>query len=144
MDSIDWFSPTGIKAGLQVAATNRALKLGGRVLLRSAGLRLWYIQEFEVWGFTTQRISLRLAGSCIDRYILSFSNFFCCSQGSADIKPSRVNMYASTWLCVKTEDLLAPHITTPTTRDPPAASISPVPDTTRESTHPSIVERLEL
>ncbi|KAI9785936.1 MAG: hypothetical protein M1839_008202 [Geoglossum umbratile] len=48
MDSMDWFSPAGTEASLQVASTNRALKLGGRVLLRSAGLTPWYIQEFEM------------------------------------------------------------------------------------------------
>ncbi|KAI9764843.1 MAG: hypothetical protein M1840_007989 [Geoglossum simile] len=72
MDSMDWFSPTSAMAGLQVAATNRPLKLGGRVLLRSAGFKPWYIQEFEMRGFTTRRVSLRLAGACIDRYIISF------------------------------------------------------------------------
>ena len=67
MDSMDWFSPTSSMAGLQVAATNRALKLGGRVLLRSAGFKPWYIREFEARGFTARRVSLRLAGACIDR-----------------------------------------------------------------------------
>jgi betaine lipid synthase len=67
MDSMDWFDPTGVNAGLQIAATNRALGLGGRVLLRSAGLKPWYIPEFETRGFTTQRVNARLAGACIDR-----------------------------------------------------------------------------
>lgn len=38
MDSMDWFTPTGPEAAEQCRAVNRALKVGGRVLLRSAGL----------------------------------------------------------------------------------------------------------
>nr|POE89764.1 hypothetical protein CFP56_20233 [Quercus suber] len=80
MDSMDWFTPTGPEAGLQAAAVNRALKLGGRVLLRSAGLNPWYIKMFEANGFTSKRVAARVpAGTCTDR----------------------VNMYASTWICTK-------------------------------------------
>ncbi|KAI4855483.1 hypothetical protein E4T45_03076, partial [Aureobasidium sp. EXF-8846] len=39
MDSMDWFNPCGAEADAQVKIVNRALKFGGRVLLRSAGLR---------------------------------------------------------------------------------------------------------
>ncbi|OCK87620.1 uncharacterized protein K441DRAFT_670456 [Cenococcum geophilum 1.58] len=79
MDSMDWFPPTGSHAVRQIKALNRALKLKGRVLLRSAGLTPWYIKKFEEFGFSTRRVSARMPGTCIDR----------------------VNMYASTWICVK-------------------------------------------
>jgi betaine lipid synthase len=81
MDSMDWFSPKGPEAAAQAKAANRAMKLGGRVLLRSAGLNPWYIRDFEENGFTSKRVAARIpAGSCTDR----------------------VNMYASTWICTKT------------------------------------------
>ena len=80
MDSMDWFTPTGPEAAAQVKAVNRALKIGGRVLLRSAGLEPWYIWTFEQNGFACKRVAARLpAGTCTDR----------------------VNMYASTWICTK-------------------------------------------
>ncbi|KAH0542637.1 hypothetical protein FGG08_002960 [Glutinoglossum americanum] len=123
MDSMDWFDTASVEASVQISATNRALKLGGRVLLRSAGLKPWYIQEFETRGFTAQRVNARLAGTCVDR----------------------VNMYASTWLCVKTRDLPAPQVPTPTEHITPvdlrAAATSPTADVTHDA---SIVEKLEL
>ncbi|KAI9684147.1 MAG: hypothetical protein M1829_003417 [Trizodia sp. TS-e1964] len=67
MDSMDWMTPGGAEASRQISALNRALKLGGRVLLRSAGLSPWYCKEFEELGFTARRVSARVAGSCIDR-----------------------------------------------------------------------------
>jgi betaine lipid synthase len=80
MDSMDWFTPTGPEADAQVKAVNRALKQGGRVLLRSAGLNPWYIRAFEENGFMCKRVAARLpAGTCTDR----------------------VNMYASTWILTK-------------------------------------------
>ena len=91
MDSMDWFPhPTandqkGLSAAtIQVQALNRVLVTGkGRVLLRSAGLRPWYIDVFESTGFTCKCVGRRDAGMCIDR----------------------VNMYASTWICTKTADI---------------------------------------
>ena len=84
MDSMDWMTPTGPEAEAQVKAVNRALKPGGRVLLRSAGLNPWYIRAFEENGFTCKRVAARLPpGTCTDR----------------------VNMYASTWICTKTASL---------------------------------------
>ena len=81
MDSMDWFTPTGPEAAEQAKAVNRALKHGGRVLLRSAGLNPWYIRAFEENGFSAKRVAARIPpGSCTDR----------------------VNMYASTWICTKT------------------------------------------
>lgn len=80
MDSMDWFTPDAPEAGIQAMAVNRAMKHGGRVLLRSAGLNPWYIKMFEENGFTSKRVAARIpAGTCTDR----------------------VNMYASTWICTK-------------------------------------------
>lgn len=70
MDSMDWFDPKAPAAREQIAALSRALKPGGRVLLRSAGLTPWYIKEFEVQGFVAKRVGARVAGACIDRYVL--------------------------------------------------------------------------
>jgi betaine lipid synthase len=83
MDSMDWFDPEGPEAGVQITAINRALKLGGRVFLRSAGLKPWYVPTFERLGFAAKRVGARMPGMCIDR----------------------VNMYASTWIMTKTVDL---------------------------------------
>lgn len=80
MDSMDWFTPGGPEAPAQCLAVNRALKLGGRVLIRSAGLNPWYMKVFEEFGFSPKRVAARIpAGTCTDR----------------------VNMYASTWICTK-------------------------------------------
>lgn len=84
MDSMDWFTPGGSEAPAQVKAVNRALKVGGRVLLRSAGLSPWYVRVFEEHGFSCKRVAARVPpGTCTDR----------------------VNMYASTWICTKVEGL---------------------------------------
>ena len=52
----------------EIRAVNSAMKLGGRVLLRSAGLTPWYIAKFEEQGFVCKRVAARLPGTCIDRY----------------------------------------------------------------------------
>ncbi|KAL8724876.1 MAG: hypothetical protein Q9166_007705 [cf. Caloplaca sp. 2 TL-2023] len=83
MDSMDWFDPSTTAASTQVRALNRALKLKGRVLLRSAGLKPWYVSDFDKHGFSTKRVAARLPGICIDR----------------------VNMYASTWIMTKIGDV---------------------------------------
>ncbi|PSK56029.1 hypothetical protein B9Z65_4907 [Elsinoe australis] len=80
MDSMDWFDPRGEEAGRQVGVVRRALKRGGRVLLRSAGLRPWYVGEFERQGFSCKRVAARVPPGCM---------------------VDRVNMYASTWICTK-------------------------------------------
>ena len=67
MDSMDWFSPTDSKATTQVQALHGALRTGGKVLLRSAGLKPWYTAVFEKNGFTTRRVGARMPGTCIDR-----------------------------------------------------------------------------
>ena len=67
MDSMDWFSAGSDEAVTQVKALNYALKLGGRVMLRSAGLNPWYISVFDNLGFSSRRVAARLPGACIDR-----------------------------------------------------------------------------
>lgn len=86
MDSMDWFDPGARAAAQQISKLNRALQMGGRVLLRSSALAPWYIKEFETHGFTAKRHGGRIDGACIDR----------------------VNMYASCWICTKTENLPPP------------------------------------
>ncbi|KAL3474905.1 hypothetical protein BJX99DRAFT_271479 [Aspergillus californicus] len=86
MDSMDWFDPEGTDAAEQARKFNHALKLDGRILLRSASIEPWYIKHFEENGFTAKRVGARFSGSCIDR----------------------VNMYASTWICTKTKEVKPP------------------------------------
>ncbi|KAK4647649.1 uncharacterized protein QC761_103280 [Podospora bellae-mahoneyi] len=86
MDSMDWFDPDTDAAGRQIEKVNRALKTGGRVLVRSSALRPWYIKEFEKRGFVGERVGNRGVGECIDR----------------------VNMYASCWVCTKVDNLPPP------------------------------------
>ncbi|KAI0184057.1 hypothetical protein EV127DRAFT_445120 [Xylaria flabelliformis] len=86
MDSMDWFDPGSITAESQITKLNRALKMGGRVMLRSAGLKPWYLKEFARLGFVTKCMGSREGGACIDR----------------------VNMYASCWICTKRENLAPP------------------------------------
>lgn len=69
MDSMDWFDSESDEAAIQIQALNHALKLGGRVMLRSAGLRPWYVAVFERFGFSTQRVAARLPGTCTDRLV---------------------------------------------------------------------------
>lgn len=86
MDSMDWFDTGSQAASAQVSKLNRALAMGGRVMLRSSALSPWYIEVFESHGFTAKRHGARLDGACIDR----------------------VNMYASCWVCTKAENLPPP------------------------------------
>ncbi|KAI1459448.1 hypothetical protein F4805DRAFT_63098 [Annulohypoxylon moriforme] len=86
MDSMDWFDPGSSAAAAQITKLNRALRMGGRVMLRSAGLRPWYLDEFERHGFVAKCHGDRSGGKCIDR----------------------VNMYASCWICTKREDVAPP------------------------------------
>ncbi|KAG9255882.1 uncharacterized protein F5Z01DRAFT_521906 [Emericellopsis atlantica] len=86
MDSMDWFDTGSHAAAAQVTKLNRALATGGRVMLRSSALSPWYIKVFEAHGFTAKRHGARENGACIDR----------------------VNMYASCWICTKTENLPPP------------------------------------
>ncbi|KAK1755234.1 hypothetical protein QBC47DRAFT_212254 [Echria macrotheca] len=86
MDSMDWFDPGSGAATRQITKLNRALCIGGRVLLRSAALEPWYIRDFEAHGFVGKRVGNREPGTCIDR----------------------VNMYASCWVCAKRDHLPPP------------------------------------
>ena len=56
------------------------------MLLRSAALTPWYIEQFKAQGFSGERVGHRVPGACIDR----------------------VNMYASCWVCTKRENLRPP------------------------------------
>lgn len=81
----------------QIDEMLRVLRVGGKVLLRSAALKPWYIELFErmededtgrkMWN--VKCVGRRDSGKCIDR----------------------VNMYASCWLIVKVGDSLLPHST---------------------------------
>ncbi|EEY17580.1 conserved hypothetical protein [Verticillium alfalfae VaMs.102] len=86
MDSMDWFDPGAAAAAQQITKLNRALRMGGRVLLRSSALHPWYVKAFEAHGFTSKRVGAREGGACIDR----------------------VNMYASCWILTKAENLPPP------------------------------------
>ncbi|KAF7504315.1 hypothetical protein GJ744_002504 [Endocarpon pusillum] len=87
MDSMDWFSPSDQPtAATQIRALNRALVPGGRVLLRSAALKPWYLKLFEDLGFQATIATERRPGTYTDM----------------------VNMYASCWLCVKGANLPPP------------------------------------
>lgn len=71
MDSMDWFDPTKEsevnRATQQVRMLNHALKLSGRVLLRSAASRPWYMEIFDRLGFSIKAVNVRSPGSCVDR-----------------------------------------------------------------------------
>jgi betaine lipid synthase len=67
MDSMDWFDPGSDAAAQQIIKLNRALKIGGRVLLRSSALTPWYIREFDSHGFAGKCVGSRTKGNCIDR-----------------------------------------------------------------------------
>lgn len=97
MDSMDWFEAPSSDSNRtdeqdrqngatalrrQIQLLRAAMKVDGRVLLRSAGQMPWYIRLFEEEGFKSKRVNVRTAGACVDR----------------------VNMYASTWLCTKLAD----------------------------------------
>lgn len=99
MDSMDWFDPARPEvAERQIRQLSRALRspgprnasgsgAGGRVLLRSAALRPWYVDVFERNGFLAKCVGRRTPKTpCIDR----------------------VNMYASCWILTKERDLDMP------------------------------------
>lgn len=83
MDSMDWFDPGSSAAAAQVMKLNRALKMGGRVMCRSSGLKPWYVDTFRAHGFQPKCHGERVNGACIDR----------------------VNMYASCWIMTKVDNL---------------------------------------
>jgi betaine lipid synthase len=69
MDSMDWFDPESEEARKQIRALNRSLTPKGRVLLRSAGLKPWYMRLFEEEGFKLTCVGERVPGTCIDRSV---------------------------------------------------------------------------
>lgn len=79
MDHMDWFDKNGVDADAEISALYKALAPGGRVMLRSAAEKPWYIENFEKMGFTCEAAAVRTENHAIDR----------------------VNMYASTWVCTK-------------------------------------------
>lgn len=86
MDHMDWFPETTAAADFyagdarsEIRALNRALRHGGRVLLRTSSTRPWYLKVYEQEGFACKAAAVRRPGESIDR----------------------VNMYASTWVCTK-------------------------------------------
>lgn len=81
MDHMDWFPKDGKLAIEEIQALSDALAPGGRVLLRSASKKPWYIETFESYGFMCKPEGIRKDKMAIDM----------------------VNMYASTWLCQKME-----------------------------------------
>ena len=67
MDSMDWFDSGSEDALQQVIALNKVLKLGGRVLFRTAARTPWYVQPFQDKGFEVKCVARRDSGKCIDR-----------------------------------------------------------------------------
>jgi betaine lipid synthase len=67
MDSMDWFDPDSPAALSQVLALNKVLKMGGRVLFRSAAKEPWYASLFQQNGFDAKCVARRESGTCIDR-----------------------------------------------------------------------------
>lgn len=111
MDSMDWFDPAGSEARSQIRRLNTSMKVGGRVLLRSAGLCPWYLAVFEEEGYAVKRVGTRTPGACIDRSVfLLWSAVLRIWErsvltGDGWIWGGRVNMYASTYICTKRRDL---------------------------------------
>ena len=90
MDHMDWFEPEGTQAPEEIRAINKAMKLGGRVLLRSAGLKPWYIAKFSEQGFACERVAARTSGTCIDRYVLELEGVLRLGWGSDERLTPRV------------------------------------------------------
>lgn len=69
MDSMDWFDPDPADRAArdQALALNKVMRMGGRVLFRSAALRPWYVTIFEHSGFKCEAVGRRVQGACIDR-----------------------------------------------------------------------------
>ncbi|KAK9479657.1 hypothetical protein V1514DRAFT_13590 [Lipomyces japonicus] len=83
MDHMDWFARDGKDAGKEIRALNQSLKIGGRVLFRSASKRPWYTAAYEAEGFKCKPVQVRNKHKCIDR----------------------TNMYASAWIATKVSDV---------------------------------------
>ncbi|KAI9726206.1 MAG: hypothetical protein M1828_001879 [Chrysothrix sp. TS-e1954] len=59
MDSLDWYDAVADRGKVrrQINLLHGALKTNGRVLLRSAGVRPWWIAVFEQEGFRAKRVN---------------------------------------------------------------------------------------
>lgn len=84
MDHMDWFDPAEKDARDEIRALNKALKKGGKVLLRTSSPHPWYTKVYESEGFVCRAAAVRTSGTSIDR----------------------VNMYASSWVCTKVDDIV--------------------------------------
>ena len=133
------------KAREQVRALNKVLRMGGRVLLRSAGITPWYMSIFESEGFRCENVGCRVDGKCVDRYVLSLLQILYTFGGTPlsviELTQRSVNMYASTWLCVKYAELdsssLSPRLDT-------SAPVKQGRVTRSRSGRQSRLERLDL
>ena len=67
MDHMDWFDPNGRDAINEITALKRCLAPGGRVMLRSASTKPWYLKVFKNLGFKEEENVVREPGSSIDR-----------------------------------------------------------------------------
>ena len=67
LDAMDRLDLENNEVETQIRALNKALTIGGRVLLKSVGLQPWYIPKFELLGFQSQCHGSRKPGTCIDR-----------------------------------------------------------------------------
>ncbi|KAK9332852.1 hypothetical protein V1520DRAFT_210244 [Lipomyces starkeyi] len=83
MDHMDWFDQDGVEATKEIRSLSHALKVGGRVLFRSASKHPWYTSVYEAEGFKCKAAQVREKNKSIDR----------------------TNMYASTWVATKVRDL---------------------------------------
>ncbi|KAK7205967.1 hypothetical protein BZA70DRAFT_304272 [Myxozyma melibiosi] len=86
MDHMDWFDTDGVDATKEIQALNHAIKMGGRLLFRSASKRPWYTKVYEREGFRCEAAQVREKRTSIDR----------------------TNMYASTWVATKPNGGLEP------------------------------------
>ncbi|KAK9467363.1 hypothetical protein V1512DRAFT_270587 [Lipomyces arxii] len=83
MDHMDWFDTDGVDAAREIRSLNHALKMGGRVLFRSASKAPWYTKVYKEQGFECIAVQVRARNRSIDR----------------------TNMYTSTWVAIKVKDL---------------------------------------
>ena len=94
MDHMDWFNPQGTEAYNEIAALKKCLAPNGRVMLRSASTKPWYLETFAELGFDCKPAAIRKLGHLIDR----------------------INMYASTWVCTKIDDTVDAEVNIPSRR----------------------------
>lgn len=83
MDHLDWFKEGSKDCEDEIIALRKAMKPDGQVLFRSASKHPFYVAVFEKHGFECKPAQVRHHGEVIDR----------------------TNMYASTWLCRKKDEM---------------------------------------